>query len=101
MGDVLQGRRVEDVEAVLAGPPGDYALTPARDAIHMRLPNTTFIRLPVQEGNDPGQRDGRPCWGFTEHEDGSLTTTPSINLHETPVNTPWHGYLDHGVMREC
>lgn len=35
----------------------------------------------------------------TEHEDGTITVSPSIliNSHEGS----WHGFLERGVFREC
>lgn len=45
------------------------------------------------------------AWGnlakhhVTEHEDGTITVTPSI-LITTQVGT-WHGYLERGIWREC
>jgi hypothetical protein len=35
----------------------------------------------------------------TEHEDGTITASPSI-LIQTSVGT-WHGYLERGIWREC
>jgi hypothetical protein len=34
----------------------------------------------------------------TEHEDGTITVSPSIMMRS---RTTWHGYLEHGVWREC
>lgn len=34
-----------------------------------------------------------------EHEDGSITVSPSI-LVESYGDDTWHGYLEHGVWRE-
>lgn len=37
----------------------------------------------------------------TEHEDGTITVSPSILIGQGKNNTtPWHGYLEHGVWRE-
>lgn len=36
----------------------------------------------------------------TEHEDGTITVSPSI-LIEYPPMSNWHGYLERGVWREC
>lgn len=33
---------------------------------------------------------------ITEHEDGTITVSPSILWPGK-----WHGYLEHGVWREC
>ncbi len=37
----------------------------------------------------------------TEHEDGSITVSPSILVTYGETKTQWHGYLDHGIWREC
>lgn len=36
----------------------------------------------------------------TEHEDGTITVSPSILITRREGET-WHGYLEHGVWREC
>jgi hypothetical protein len=33
---------------------------------------------------------------ITEHDDGTITVSPSILWPDK-----WHGYLEHGVWREC
>lgn len=35
-----------------------------------------------------------------EHEDGTITVSPSILVTESPEVT-WHGYLIRGVWSEC
>lgn len=35
----------------------------------------------------------------TEHEDGTITVSPSILV--TGGREPWHGFLERGVWREC
>jgi hypothetical protein len=37
----------------------------------------------------------------TEHEDGTITVSPSILLESMDGNVLWHGYLERGVWREC
>lgn len=45
----------------------------------------------------------------TEHEDGTITVTPSIKItcwagfeeDGKEGNVTWHGYLERGVWREC
>ena len=64
-----------------------------------------WVRLP--NGNGPHRLKG---WALTEHEDGTITTAPSILAHEHPtiegdddhhvVYPEWHGYLERGVWRE-
>ena len=34
-----------------------------------------------------------------EHEDGAVTVSPSILVSNR--DSSWHGYLEHGVWREC
>lgn len=43
-------------------------------------------------------------WAITEHEDESITVSPSIDYKEYEGDTivhRWHGYLERGVWREC
>lgn len=35
----------------------------------------------------------------TEHDDGTITVSPSINLDFGPVARRWHGWLERGVFR--
>lgn len=37
----------------------------------------------------------------TEHEDGTITVSPSILISGGPNSNPWHGYLERGVWREA
>ena len=38
----------------------------------------------------------------TEHEDGTITVSPSILIQTGPnMAWKWHGYLERGVWREC
>lgn len=36
----------------------------------------------------------------TEHEDGSITVSPSI-LIKDGTGKEWHGFLEHGIWRTC
>lgn len=36
----------------------------------------------------------------TEHDDGTITVSPSILINQPP-DKQWHGYLERGVWREC
>lgn len=50
----------------------------------------------------PGQRMG--CLknhDVTEHEDGTITVSPSIEILGDGGVTLWHGFLERGVWREC
>lgn len=54
-----------------------------------------WLRLPDgASGRIHGGPDG---WQITEHEDGTVTSSPSI--FNSPPNG-WHGYLEKGVFRE-
>lgn len=47
---------------------------------------------------------GENRWTVVEHEDGSITVSPSIALMDNSgVNKPyrWHGFLERGIWREC
>lgn len=35
---------------------------------------------------------------ITEHEDGTITVSPSIGIGDRS-NWDWHGYLEHGIWR--
>lgn len=35
-----------------------------------------------------------------EHEDGTITVSPSILIGQSTGIKSWHGYLEHGVWRE-
>lgn len=37
----------------------------------------------------------------TEHEDGTITVSPSILVSNPQQGELWHGYLERGVWREC
>ena len=40
----------------------------------------------------------------TEHEDGTITVSPSIlvtGCNENGQSIQWHGYLERGTWREC
>ena len=37
----------------------------------------------------------------SEHEDGTITVSPSILLESMDGSVIWHGYLERGVWREA
>lgn len=56
----------------------------------------------------PGHNAGGiPHHGVIEHEDGTITVTPSIVLEDYESNqrdslrVAWHGFLEHGIWREA
>lgn len=68
---------------------------------------------PGEYGNWQGNRDGwyactpngHGCWlrshQVTEHEDGTITVSPSILVSDNHNPNLWHVYLEAGVWREC
>ena len=86
-GDLTPGRRVEcDPEGWFRLEPGDYAKEPNGKWM-ARVPPPQF-----HTGSLAGHQ-------ITEHEDGTITASPSI-LHTEPNVGQWHGFLEHGVWRE-
>lgn len=41
------------------------------------------------------------AWKIVEHEDGTITVSPSILTTCGDSNYNWHGYLEKGVWRSC
>lgn len=81
-GDVTQGRRNDAEPWNLE--PGDYTVSTGDEpAAWVRLPN----------GVGPSCLKG---WALTEHEDRTITVSPSILDGESG----WHGFLERGVWRE-
>lgn len=107
-GDLTPGRRAAAGSSYPDLGRGEYALSvraegvldgprPRRGMIAAVLPIGEFVHLAVAEG--PSPVDAR-TWGFTEHEDGSLSLHPSVNLHPVADRPGWHGFLERGVWRE-
>jgi hypothetical protein len=80
-GDTTQGRR-HDVQ-LHEMEPGDYG----RDT------GTWCCQAPNGYGGNLSQHE------ITEHDDGTITVSPSILIRRPPEGE-WHGYLEHGVWRE-
>ena len=81
----MNGRRIyprEDGHLYLAE--GDYGFDP--------IVGHWLVRPPKCHAG------GVPDHTVTEHEDGTITISPSIILEDT--GKIWHGYLEHGVWRE-
>ena len=88
----MTGRRLyADAAGAIPQPePGDY----------WRWPNDHWSCVtPNGHGGNLAAHD------VVEHEDGTITVSPSILISE-PVaegssKVLWHGYLERGVWREC
>lgn len=86
----MTGRRVyprEDGHLYLAE--GDYGFDKEYSVWMCRAPGTHGGNLSNHQ--------------VTEHEDGTITVSPSILIHDfdkdgNPVT--WHGYLEHGIWRQ-
>lgn len=65
--------------------PGQYGRTKEGEWM-LRLPDRHVGSLRTHE--------------VVEHEDGTITVSPSILHHEPPLS-PVHGFLERGVWRDC
>lgn len=82
---VLRGRRLDEVSELDEVMPGDYWL----------YPNDRIVGGPCWYICDPfGQHGALRRHDVTEHDDGTITVTPSI---EVPTEGGWHGHLERGV----
>lgn len=80
----MQGRRIPNPEPSLCEP-GDYYQ--GKDGYWTaQTPNGHYANLRKHE--------------VTEHEDGTITVSPSI-LVSDGIGPVWHGYIKHGVWEEC
>lgn len=65
------------------------------DGDYGRHPNGTWFARP------PGSQLGNlSAHDVAEHEDGTITVSPSILITELGDGKTWHGYLERGVWRE-
>jgi hypothetical protein len=89
-GEVMKGRRVyADTNGDLYLAEGDYGFSPKADCWQVRPPGRHAGSIPKHE--------------VTEHDDGTITVSPSILLYDVDVDgnsDNWHGYLEHGEWRE-
>lgn len=88
-GDTTQGRRIADREMPsYQWPPASYG--------RVRLDGewTWMCNTPNGHLGDLGQHD------VDEHEDGTITVSPSILVTLVGTGEGWHGFLERGVFRE-
>jgi hypothetical protein len=94
-GDVTQGYRAENVQALYDGPPGGYVFVDTDD------PDDGGPEGRVLWIKDPTGHVGRlGAHDVVEHEDGTVTVSPSIQSTVAVHGYDWHGYLESGVWRE-
>jgi hypothetical protein len=109
VGESMQGTRLPDGEWLSRAAdgeikPGDYGQCDA--GWFVCCPNGSTTRLWVDEDDRNGNRHV-----VTEHDDGSISVGGSILGREVPSERiggvgpiaaeGWHGWLEHGVWREC
>ena len=107
------GRRVQPDERGFPPPlePGDYChVVPVKTWDGRELTEEHRQEVwtkPYWVGRTPG---GHGCnlasHGIVEHEDGTITVSPSILVQSsvdrgTRLKELWHGYLERGVWRSC
>lgn len=77
--------------------PGDYGRVTVQAAGTTRV--TWWCRVPGDTG-DLIRGGALSKHQVTEHDDGSITVTPSILVFPTGGYAQWHGYLEGGTWRE-
>lgn len=100
MGNIVKGRRVDDIDTADARP-GDFEIYPPdadnKGMIMFVCPRGRTCGVQIRSG---GFKDGLPKrWGFDGNCDRP-TLTPSINC-QGPAGCGWHGFLQNGEFREC
>jgi hypothetical protein len=102
VGDVTQGYRAESVTELYDGPAGGYLIVSNLDGDNPDRGvapghRTLWIK-------DPAGHVGRlldSVHTITEHDDGTVTVSPSILATTASHGHDWHGYLERGVWREA
>lgn len=102
----MKGRRLQPDEHGWFGDklePGDYVkVEPKAMADGSPLPDDWPWKMhyPYWIGCSP---NGHSCalgaHKIEEHDDGTITVSPSILIHDGKGTQFWHGYLEHGVWR--
>ena len=92
MGNVLQGKRVEDFVAPHLLKPGEYTKIPEqRENYYWPGKPYWYVCHP------DGSRGILVTHAIIEHDDGTITVSPSILCLG---GNKWHGFLEKGVWRE-
>lgn len=83
----MQGQRVyPNEQGDLLLKKGEYGINPKDGNWYACVPNGHMGNLANHE--------------VTEHEDGTITVSPSILVTRHTGEFLWHGYLEHGIWRE-
>lgn len=88
-GDRTQGTRGADGDWTPGRKPGEY----------WRNGERWLAMTPPANHTPDGHYVDVTTWTVTEHEDGSITVSPSIFVNQGRPNA-WHGFLERGVWRE-
>lgn len=88
MSKITQGVRCPDDTPPHELEPGDYA----------KYKGGWFARIP---NGDLMLTANLARHAITEHEDGTISVSPSILCDKGSRNESWHGYLERGIWREC
>ena len=87
----MTGRRLPDGAIASTFAPGDYQKITG--PAHPMVVGTWYCCTP----------DGRMGWlknhAVIEHEDGTITVSPSILVSRGGREGEWHGFLERGVWR--
>lgn len=83
---MIQGTRRDLPEDEYDLEPGEYGKSP-----------DGWFCCPPADGYGTG---GINKHTIVEHEDGTITVTPSILFYDRDGNPGWHGYLTRGVWEE-
>lgn len=89
----MQGKRIADGK--WPENPGEYAKFVNPDGVNW------MVCPPV----DGAEKNFGPCsiakHAVVEHEDGTITVSPSILISDNGWHPTWHGFLEHGIWRTC
>jgi hypothetical protein len=89
-GDITEGQARPDAKPWELQP-GEYCVRVDSDS------GKRVAWVVTPNGHGPSRLDG---WDLIEHDDGTITVSPSILAHPAADNPGWHGYLEQGVWRE-
>lgn len=81
------GKRIYGYAGIGLPKPGEYGKDERDGHWFARTPNDMMANLSAHD--------------VVEHDDGTITVSPSILVTQGHTGREWHGYLERGVWREC